>query len=138
MKTLTLLVFVIRGRELQQFDLLFRNKGISVGSNRIMFFFYLLHFWIWFNIKPRISYEAVPWKLCLRHLLCPTALALLPCRWVVSPWVEVGDAFLVPHARRRILCSLQLVKNTATSLADALFNATFTLAALKSSKLSEV
>lgn len=78
---LTLLVFVIRIRELQQFDLLFWNQSVSVSSNWVMFFFflmfYLLHLWIWFNIKLHISYEAVRWKLCLRHLLCPTALTLL-------------------------------------------------------------
>lgn len=84
--------------------------------SNVFLMFYLLHFWIWFNVKLCVSYEAVTWKLCLRHLLCPTALTLLakaasPCR-VVSPWVEVGDAFSVPQLHLALFAAHQ---NIATS-----------------------
>jgi len=104
--------------------------------------FYLLHFWIWFNVKLYISYEAVTRELCLRHLFCPIALTLLAK--AASPmqgglpldgggWCPLGATCLQVHPVLFAAC-----QNIATALVYALFNTMLTLLSQKSSKLSEV
>lgn len=116
---LTLLVFVIKERELQHFDLLFWNQGISVGSNWAIFKKCFIY-----STSGSGSTLSCAFPMKLSHGNCVSGISSAPQRWpcglkqlpqrrVVSPWVEVGDASVVPRARRCVLCSLRRVEALA-------------------------
>lgn len=94
----------------------------SFKRSNVFLMFYLLRFWIWFIVKLYISYEAVTWKLCLRHLLCPTALTLLAKaaspmqggppldgggRCLLGAGVSCALCSLSKHCHISCLCSVQ-------------------------------
>lgn len=128
--------FVIRKGQLQHFNLLCWNLGVSVGSTWVMFFKCFIYYPPGSASAP--SYKSPVWLAQGNWALAislPTALILLPGAAFplqgALPWDGGGWCFL---GASPALCSFS---DLDTSFVTALLSTTLTAASLHSSKFSE-